>query len=192
MATGPRYIVRPKRRGSLRTNYRKRIKMLEGRTARLVVRISNRHIRAQVIEYTTKGDKTLVSAGSTDLSKYGWKGGTSNTPAAYLTGLLCGKRAVKAGIKKAVFDIGVRRVVPGSNLFAVLKGAIDAGFNVPSNAQYPSEERISGQHIAEYAAKLKPDKGAYSKQFSEYLKKNTDPETIPDAFSALKDKIIGE
>lgn len=192
MATGPRYVVKPKRRRNLITNYRRRMKMLEGRIPRVVVRISNKNIRAQLIEYTQKGDNTLVSATSANLVKYGWNAGGSNASAAYLTGFLCGSQAVKAGIKKAILDMGLKRPVPGSNIFATLKGVIDAGLEVASNAKYPTEQRLSGQHIAEYAAKLKSDKQAYARQFSGYLKKNIDPEKIPDLFNATKDKILGE
>ena len=61
-----------------------------------------------------EGDETLVSAHSKQLQKMGWKGATANTAAAYLTGYLCGKRALKAGITEAVLDIGMRPAIRGS------------------------------------------------------------------------------
>ena len=50
---------------------------------------------------------------------------TSNIPAAYLTGYLCGLRARKKGIKKAVLDLGLERVVKGSRIFAALAGGLN-------------------------------------------------------------------
>lgn len=193
MATGPIYIVRQKRRRSSSTDYRRRIKMLESRIPRLVVRLSNSAIRVQLTEYETKGDKAKASAISTELGKYGWTASGKNTSAAYLTGLLCGARAKKAGTKNAILDMGQKKATPGSKIYAALKGAIDAGLEIPSGAKYPDEARISSQHIAKYAAALKSaDKEAYNEQFSGYLKSNIDPEKIPVMFNAAKVKILGE
>lgn len=193
MATGPIYIVRQKRRRDSRTDYRSRVKMLESRTPRLVVRMSNSHVRVQLAEYSNKGDKAIASAISTELGKYGWTASGKNTSAAYLTGLLCGARAKKAGAKNAILDMGQKRATPGSKIFAALKGAIDAGLDIPSGAKYPDDARISSQHIAKYAAELKAaDKEAYNEQFSGYLKSNIDPEKIPGMFKDAKGKILGE
>ncbi|UCE75163.1 MAG: 50S ribosomal protein L18, partial [Methanomassiliicoccales archaeon] len=84
------------------------------------------------------------------LEKFGWKGSTSNLPAAYLTGYLAGKRAKSAGVEKAVLDIGLNTPTRGSRIFASLKGLLDAGIDIPHNEEIiPSEERIYGAHINE-------------------------------------------
>jgi large subunit ribosomal protein L18 len=79
---------------------------------------------------------------------------------------------------------------PGSKLYAVVKGALDAGIKVKvSKDKLPSEERIKGDHIVKFAKKIKENKE--SKQFSKYLKNNIDPEGIPKLFEDVKKKITG-
>lgn len=115
---------------------------------RLVVRKSLKHMVVQVVRARREGDVTLASSHSKELRKYGWTISTSNTPAAYLTGYLCGLRAVKTGIEKAVLDMGIQPMVPGSKVFAALKGARDAGLDVScSDDVLPSEERWKGTHL---------------------------------------------
>jgi len=80
--------------------------------------------------------------------KYNWKFSTSTTPAAYLTGILAGKRAADIGINDCVLDIGRHRPVTGSKLFASLKGVIDAGITCPHNEdKFPNEDRLMGKHL---------------------------------------------
>ena len=188
MARGPRYVLPHRRRREGKTNYRTRLKLLLSEKPRLVVRKSLKHMRAQIVVYDPKGDKTLVSASSEELKKFGWNVPTGNVPAAYLVGLLIGKRAVAKGIKEAVLDIGLYRATKGSRLFAVLKGALDAGLKVPhSDEILPSEDRASGMHIVNYAKLLKErSEKEFSKQFS------YDPETLPEIFEKVKQKIIGK
>ncbi|MBU7023120.1 MAG: 50S ribosomal protein L18 [Theionarchaea archaeon] len=148
MAHGPRYRVAFRRRREGKTDYHQRCTMVQSGRNRLVVRKSLRHVAVQVIKAETQGDLTLACAHSSELKRFGWKLPTSNIPAAYLTGYLCGVRALKGGIEKAILDIGVNRIVPGSRLFAALKGAADAGLDIPySETILPSEERIKGAHI---------------------------------------------
>jgi len=154
MATGPRYAVKYRRRREGRTNYHKRRKLLLSQLPRLVVRKSNKYITAQLVDYDARGDKTLATANSSQLKKLGWKESCKNIPAAYLTGLLIGKKAIEAGIKKSIPDLGFYTITKGSKLFAVLKGAIDAGLDIPHDPKiFPSEERLTGKHIAEYLKK---------------------------------------
>jgi large subunit ribosomal protein L18 len=103
----------------------------------------------QFVEYNPQGDKILASAIPNELTKnYGWKYSASNTPAAYLTGLLAGKRAMEKGIGQGVLDIGLYHPTVGSTLFASLKGVLDAGIECPHDAQMlPKDERIYGVHI---------------------------------------------
>lgn len=111
MAHGPRYKLAFRRRREGKTDYRARYKMVETGKSRFVVRITTYHVIAQIINVGRDGDETLVSAHSKQLQKMGWLGGTSNTAAAYLTGYLCGKRALKEGIDEAVLDIGLRPAI---------------------------------------------------------------------------------
>lgn len=139
-----------RRRMEGKTNYRKRLALLKSRKPRLVVRKSLRHTKVQVVEYDPSGDKVLVTAVSKELEKLGWKHGTGSLPAAYLTGLICGKRAVEKGTKEAVLDIGLNEPIHGSKVFAALNGALDGGLTVPHDeSALPSKERINGGHIGE-------------------------------------------
>ena len=148
MKQGPRYHVKPRRRREGKTDYRKRINLLRSRKVRIVVRKSIKNTQIQFIEYKEEGDIILASAKSSELSKYNWKFSTSTTPAAYLTGLLAGKRAADKGISKCILDAGRHPPVTGSKLFASLKGVIDAGIDCPvSEKKIPKEDRLMGKHL---------------------------------------------
>ena len=164
MATGPRYKVPMRRRREARTDYHQRLRLLKSGEPRLVARKSNKHVRAQLIITGPDGDQTAASATSEDLADYGWEAPTGNLPAAYLTGLLAGLRAVEAGYESAVLDIGLNTPTPGSKVFAVQEGAIDAGLEIPHNDDVLAPwERTRGEHIAEYADSL--DEELYSGAF---------------------------
>lgn len=151
MAKGVRFRVKRRRRREGITDYTKRLGLLKSGKARLVARISGRKAVAQLIEYNPSGDRTLVNTTSLELKKFGWKGANGNAPASYLTGLLCARKAAKKGIKEAVLDIGRKTPVQGSDVFALLKGAIDGGLKVPhDDSALPPAERISGKLISEY------------------------------------------
>ena len=80
----------------------------------------------------------------------GWKGSKTNVPAAYLSGMLAAKRALKAGIDSAVLDIGRITPTPGGRAFATLKGLVDGGLNIPhSDNLFPGDDRINGSHISD-------------------------------------------
>ena len=149
MKEGPRYHVKPRRHRERKTDYRLRLKLLRSKKPRIVVRKSLRAIRVQFVEYNAQGDRILASAISSELVKeYGWKYSASNTPAAYLTGVLAGKRAKEKGIEEGVLDIGLYHPTVGSTLFASLKGVLDAGVNCPhDDAMLPKDERIYGTHL---------------------------------------------
>jgi len=149
MKQGPRYRVKPRRRREGRTDYRKRLKLLKSRKTRLVVRKSLRNTLVQFIEYKKDGDNVIATATSKELAtKYNWKFSTSTTPAAYLTGLLAGKRAKEKGITNCILDTGRHVPVTGSKIFASLKGVVDAGVECPHNEEkIPSEDRIMGKHL---------------------------------------------
>lgn len=149
MTQGPRYNVKPRRRREGVTDYRKRLKMLRSRKVRLVVRKSIKNTLIQMVEYRECGDFILVCANSKELvSKYNWKFSTSNTPAAYLTGILAGSRAKKVGIKDCVLDIGLYPPVTGAKIFASVKGILEVGIKCPCNEKkFPSQDRITGKHL---------------------------------------------
>ncbi len=195
MARGPRYKVPRRRRREGKTNYYKRYIMLLSGKPRFVVRRTLKYVIAQVVIAKPEGDVTVAAAHSRELVKYfGWKGATDNTSAAYLTGLLCGLRAVKAGIDYAVPDIGLHRPTPGARVFAAIKGANDAGLKVPCSEEViPSEDRIKGVHIAEYAKKLlEENPEMYQRLFSDYLRRGFEPLNLPEHFEEVKARILNE
>ena len=163
-----RYQTQYRRRREGKTDYyaRKRLvfqdlnKYLTPRY-RLVARITNAKVVAQIAYSTLAGDKILCQADSTELKKWGLTTGLTSYPAAYATGLLLARRLLTQ-LKmadmykgndnidgkdydvsnlanadrrpfKAVLDIGIRRPTVGHRVFAVLKGATDGGLHVPHN-----------------------------------------------------------
>ncbi len=183
-----------KRRLEKRTDYKQRLALLKSSLPRLVVRRSLKNFRVQVISYDIKGDNVIAETCSKELRKYGWKGHCGNMSAAYLTGLLAGAKAKKAGIDKAITDIGMQISARGASLYAVVAGARDAGISIPLGKEsVPSRDRISGKHIADYAAKLKKDNSSeYKKHFSNYIKSQVEPEKITAHFEEVKSKITNE
>jgi len=59
---------------------------------RLVARITNRKVIAQIVSAEIIGDRVLCAATSAELPRYGVKLGLTNYAAAYCTGLLCARR----------------------------------------------------------------------------------------------------
>jgi large subunit ribosomal protein L18 len=148
MATGPRYKVAFRRRRECRTDYYIRRKLLASQEVRAVVRRSNKNITVQFVEFDMTGDRIIASATTGELVKMGWENSCSNISAAYLIGYLAGKKAIKEDIEYAVLDLGMQNPQYGGVLFAVAKGMIDAGLEVPvSEDVLPEEDRIYGKHI---------------------------------------------
>lgn len=191
MARGPRYKVPRRRRREGKTNYYKRYKMILSGHPRFVIRKSNKYLWVQVIVAKPNGDQTIAAAHSRELvTKFSWKAGTCNTPAAYLTGLLASLRALRKGITYAVPDIGLHRATRGAIVFAAIKAANDAGLKVPlGEGVAPSQDRIIGKHIAEYARLLK-EKGLFEARFSKYIERGLDPENIVEHFEEVKKNIL--
>jgi len=189
---GPRFRVQFRRKREGRTDYRHRLKILRSNKLRLVVRLSLKHVSAQIVKFSPTGDITLASAHSKQLAEFGWKNGTSNLPSAYLVGLLCGYRALKSGVKEATLDIGMSHPTRGGKIFAVLKGAVDAGLQVQHDEEVlPSDERVRGLSISQHAEKLrKKDEKEYQLRFSSYLSRGLNPEQILEHFNSVKQEII--
>lgn len=172
------------------TDYKKRLKTLLSGKPRLVVRKSLNNTIVQIMEYSEKGDKTILALSSKSLDGYGWKANKGNLPSAYLLGLLLGRRAKKQEITELVLDMGLNKSVKGSRIYAVLKGVIDAGINVPHSKDIlPSEDRIKGAHIVKHAQLLKKD-GNAGKIFSDYIKHNIDPLKLTEYFENTRKKIM--
>ncbi|VVB51304.1 50S ribosomal protein L18 [uncultured archaeon] len=164
MATGPTYVVRYRRARSGRTNYKHRLNSLKGGMPRLVIRRTGHHIRAQIINYERAGDVVLAQASSDDIRKLGWSNALVNSPTAYLVGLLIAVRAKNAQVEEAIIDLGLSRSIKGNRLYAVVKGAVEGGLNVPHDKEaLPSDDRTSGKiidayrktHLTEDVAKIK-------------------------------------
>lgn len=121
----------------------------------------------QIITSEIVGDKIFCAAYSHELKRYGIKHGLTNWAAAYATGLLVARRALKKldldgefqGVEepngeyklteaaeesgrrpfKCFLDVGLNRTSTGARVFAVMKGASDGGIYIPH-----SENRFPG------------------------------------------------
>ena len=172
-----------RRRREVRTDYHQRLRLLKSGKPRLVARVSNRHVRAQLVMPGPAGDETHAAATSADLREFGWEAPTGNLPSAYLTGLLAGGRAIEAGLAEAVLDIGLNTATPGNKVFAVQEGAIDAGLEIPHNESVLADwSRNRGEHIAAYAEQR--DEPLYAGEF--------DATTLPNHFDAVRERLMEE
>lgn len=144
------FRIQHKRRREKKTDYKKRLALIKSGKTRLVIRRRLNNISVQFIDYKLDGDITIVSAFSTELKKFGWKGLAGNIPAAYLTGYLAGKRAKDKKIVEAILDLGLQKNTGGSRIYGALKGVLDAGIKIPHSEKIlPSEDRLKGKHISE-------------------------------------------
>jgi len=163
-----RYQVKYRRRREGKTDYRaRRFLVNQDKTKynapkhRLIARITNKDVIAQLAIATLKGDKIISAAYSHELPKYGVKLGLTNYAACYATGLLLARRALKSlssknhdlfgkfkgqenvdgkhylneddGVFTAFLDVGLARTTTGARVFGVLKGVADGGVHVPHN-----------------------------------------------------------
>jgi len=187
LSTGPRSRLPFKRRRDGKTNYKRRLALVKSGKNRVVIRKTLNNTLIQVINSTYEGDKTLTTAFSRELRDMGWNFHCGNTPSAYLTGYLCGKRA-KEIAEDFVLDMGLQRSIKGGRTYAALKGFIDAGCNVNVDESiFPPDERIKGADISAYYEGLSDS--AKEKLFSNYIKKKIDPSKMSGAFEEIKSKI---
>jgi large subunit ribosomal protein L18 len=155
---GPRTRVPFRRRRDGRTDYRRRLGLLKGNMPRAVFRKSLQNATVQIVVYDPRGDRIVASAFSKELRRYGWGSTTGNIQAAYLTGLLAGRRAKAKGVATAVLDIGLNSPAKGSRVFASLKGLLDAGIDIPHDEEVlPSPDRLEGKHLGENVMKAFKD-----------------------------------
>jgi len=170
-----------------KTSYKKRKALLIGKHIFASVRFSNENLQIQITKPSKDGDHVLVSAHSRELLKYGWKGSRNSLPAAYLTGLLVGLKAVNKGINKCVLYLGNYSFSPRKG--AAAKGMLDAGITIPiDETVIPDMSRIKGEHIANYASSLNPND--YNLRFSGILSSGLKPEDYPTHFDEVKSIIL--
>ena len=174
-----------------KTNYRKREKLLIGKKDFVTVNVSDQNVSAQLIRPDLLGDKVMASVHSNELLSYGWKGSRKNIPSCYLVGLLLGKKCIQKKITSAILYIGKRHFT--TKIAACLKGMSEAGLEMPFSEEIlPSEERIQGNHIADYAKKIKSNDDLYKSRFSSNLGSGLEPEKYPSHFSEVKDRIVND
>ena len=187
---GSRYRVPLRRRREQKTDYQARKAFVLSHKPRLVARSSLKNTVAQIIIAKPEGDFVLASAHSHELvKKYGWKAATGNVPTAYLTGLLCGLKAKKAGISEAILDLGLVSPTKGSKVFSTMSGVVDAGVVIPHKDEKIVKERTRGFHIQDYAEGLGAPE-MYAPKFSTSVAKGLSPAKFSEHFFAVREAIL--
>ena len=151
-------ILAKRRRLENKTNYSKRLRLLEGRKPRVIIRKTNKYIIIQYIESAAAQDAVKVSVMSKDLLSYGWPeakaGSLKSLGASYLTGILFGNKVKK--LAPAILDTGLIRSTKGSKIYAAVKGINESGFQLPCNEKVmPEEARIKSENVKEFLDKVK-------------------------------------
>ena len=185
MVTTKTFEVKFKRRRNQKTDYTKRLNLAKSRKIRVVVRKTNSRILAHAVKFNPKGDETIAHADSRELKSFSFYG-TNNTPSAYLVGYLLGKR-LAGKTKEVILDMGRKSPSHGCVIFAAAKGIADSGISIPFSAEAaPSEDRINGKVLDEYAKKL----GEKAKTvFSNYITSGIGAGEINKAFEKAKSEI---
>ena len=186
------YVHTLKRIRTHKTNYRKRQALLVSRQNFVTIKITNQNLIAQILKPEILGDIVKVSAYSRELRRYGWKGSLNSLPACYLAGALLGKKALEKGVNKAVLYIGSKPFT--SRIAACMKGIVQAGVNIPiSSESFPPEYRLNGQHIADYALKIKSeDIDKYNRNFSSIIREGLVPENYQTHVKEIAALILSE
>lgn len=148
---------------------------------RMVVRLTNKDVIAQVTYARVDGDYIVSAAYAHELPLFGGKVGLTNYAACYATGLLVARRTLAKynlaskypGAKeatgktteneeiedgprpfKAVLDIGLVRTTTGNRVFGVMKGALDGGMNIPhSEKRFPGFDKEKGEVNSDFFRK---------------------------------------
>jgi len=191
---------------------------------RMIVRFTNKDIICQIAYARIEGDVIVCAAYSHELPRYGVKVGLTNYSAAYCTGLLLGRRILnkfkldtiyqgqtevtgeqfqvesvdgQPGAFRCFLDVGLARTTTGARVFGALKGAVDAGLDIPHGVKrfpgYDGESKefhadihrkhILGQHIADYMRLLQQDDDeAFKKQFSQFVKNGITADLVEDMY----------
>ena len=184
MATNAVFTVPYRRKREGKTNYKKRLELLKGKTCRLVVRKSNSSIQLQLVNYQPDGDVVIAAFNSLALAKKGWPYSFNSIPAAYVAGLELGVIAKNKQISNAIVDLGLQLPKKGGRLYAAIKGVLDAGISIPiSEEVFPSEDRLIGKHIASWDALTELATG--------YKKKKVSHKDLPKKVEEMKQSLIG-
>lgn len=151
-------ILAKRRRLENKTNYSKRLRLLEGRKPRVVIRKTNKYVILQYVESQAAQDLIRVTVNSKDLLEYGWPeakaGSLKSLGAAYLVGILFGNKIKK--LKPAILDTGLIRSTKASKIYSAVKGINETGFKLPcSEKVMPEESRIKSENIKEFFDKVK-------------------------------------
>jgi large subunit ribosomal protein L18 len=140
----------PKRRGrEHKTDYRKRLVLLKGDFPRLVVRKTNRYIILEIVESVDAQDRVVKSVNSKELLKNGWpkdkEGSLKSIPAAYLSGLLLGKKIGELK-EDIILDSGLIPSTKGSRVYAAVKGLLESGVEIRQGEELsPKKEKLEGE-----------------------------------------------
>lgn len=125
-----------RRRRERKTDYKARFALLKSGKPRLVVRKTNKYLIAQVVETNLAQDRVVYGVTSKQLLSQGWSelksGSLKSLKAAYQTGYLLGQK-MKGKVDELILDTGMHRNIHKSRIYAVLRGAVDAGLNIPHN-----------------------------------------------------------
>jgi large subunit ribosomal protein L18 len=190
MSKSKTYTVGFKRKRKGKTNYKKRLNYLKSEKTRITIRTTKNDIIIQAIDFNESGDRTISTLKALDLRKMGWNYNPGNIPSSYLAGLYFGIKN-KGKIKESIIDLGLKSITKGNRLSAAIKGIKDSGINISCSEKiFPSENKIDGTSITEYANSLSENKEKYEKQFSKYLKKGLDPKNIKQDFKKIKETIM--
>ncbi|XP_047956741.1 60S ribosomal protein L5-like [Salvia hispanica] len=193
---------------------------------RFVVRFTNKDIIAQICSASIAGDHVLASAYAHELPGYGLEVGLTNYAAAYCAGLLLGRRVLKkleldqeyeGNVEatgedysvepadsrrpfRALLDVGLLKTTTGNRVFGALKGALDAGVDIPHSekrfAGFSKDSKqldaevhrkyIYGGHVAAYMNSLSEDEPEkYQTHFSEYIKRGIDADNIEELYKKV-------
>jgi len=181
-----RYQVKQKRRRQGKTDYHARKALVtqaknkyNAPKYRLVVRFTNKDIIIQIINSELTGDKVFAAAYAHELKRYCISHGLTNWAAAYATGLLVARRALKkldldedfVGVEEAdgeftlteategdesrrpfkcYLDVGLARTSTGARVFGAMKGASDGGLLIPhSESRFPGYDMETKELDAE-------------------------------------------
>jgi large subunit ribosomal protein L5e len=193
-----RYQVKYRRRREGKTDYYARQRLIcqdknkfNSPKYRLIVRITNHDVIAQIAYAKVSGDVVITAAYAHELKNYGLELGLTNYAACYCTGLLAARRLLRSlgldtkfqGVVKAdgadfnqtkveehrpfkvLLDIGLARTTTGARIFAAMKGASDGGLDVPhSTKRFPGYNKKDGKFDpAALRARI------YGKHVSEYM-----------------------
>ncbi|MFQ5951280.1 MAG: 50S ribosomal protein L18 [Candidatus Geothermarchaeales archaeon] len=190
--TRPEHRKVLRRRRESRTDYAARKKLLLSGQSMLVTRKTSKYVYASICLPSGKGDVTLASACSKELSDAFDLVSLRNLPSAYLTGLLAGRRARERNLKTAVVCLGPAWSPNASIPFAVAQGCVDAGLKIPVGGQAEvDQDRLRGQHIAQFSKKLRETgEERFSEVFSRYARLGVDPQTLPETVDSIKLRIL--